>query len=153
MGHDGNAALGQVLNSLGHPRAAFQFDGRGAGFLDDAGGIAERDRRAFFVRAERHVHRDQRAGRAAHDRLGVGDHHVQRHAQRAFQPVHHHAQTVADENEVDMFVEQLGGVRVIAGETDNRLGAFVGADLRHCDALDLGLHRHEAVSTGRTIIP
>ena len=50
-------------------------------------------------------------------------------------------------------VVQPDGRIVIAGETHHGLGALMGADVRHRDALDLGLHRHGTVSTGGRVIP
>ena len=61
MAHHRNAALGEIMDGFGHAGAAFQLDRGGAGFLDHARGIAEGDRRAFLVGAERHVDHDQRA--------------------------------------------------------------------------------------------
>ena len=72
--------------------------------------------------------------RAAHHRLAVGDHHVERDAERGLQPVHHHAQAVAHQHQIDMIVEQPRGMGVIAGEAHHRLAALVGADLRNRDA-------------------
>ena len=56
----------------------------------------------------------------------MGDHHVQRDAQRGFQPVHHHAQAVAHQHHVDMVVEQPRGVGVVAGQHTTGL-AFLWA--------------------------
>ena len=146
-----HAALAEIMDGFRHPAAAFQLDRGGAGFLDDAGGIAERHRRAFFISAERHVHRDQGAFGAAHHRLGVGDHHVEGDAQRVLQPMHHHAQTVAHQHDVDVTVEQPRGMGVVAGQAHYGLAALVGADLGHRDAADFILDGHGRRSRGQTI--
>jgi hypothetical protein len=41
-----------------------------------------------------------------------------------------------------MIIEQLGGMRVIAGEADHGLLTFVAANFRNRDALELGLDGH-----------
>ena len=60
MAHHRNAALGQIVDGLGHARAAFHLHRGAAGFLDHARGVAERDLRAFLIGAERHVDDDER---------------------------------------------------------------------------------------------
>ena len=52
-------------------------------------------------------------------------------------PVHHHAEAVAHQHEIDMLVEQPRGVGVVAGEADDRLRVLVRADFRNSDALGL----------------
>ena len=79
---------------------------------------------------------------AAHHRLAVRDHHVERDAERVLHAVHHHAEAVADQHEIDMIVEQPRGVGVIAGEADDRLGVLVRADFGHGDAFGFGDNGH-----------
>ena len=91
MAHDRNAATGEIAGGVSDARAAFHLYRRAPGLLDHARGIAESNLRRLFVTAERHVDDDERALRAAHHRLAVQDHHVERDAEGVLHPVHHHA--------------------------------------------------------------
>ena len=44
--------------------------------------------------------------RAAHHRVALQDHHVERDRHRGLEPVHHHAERVADQDHVAIFVDQ-----------------------------------------------
>ena len=48
---------------------------------------------------------------------------------RGLEPVHHHAERVADQDEIAVAVEQAGGMRVVGGEGDDRLAALAGPDM------------------------
>ena len=144
MGHDGDAALGQEPDGFRHAFATLKLDRAAAGFLHDAGGVAKRDIRAFFVGAKGHVHHDQRALCTANNGLAVHDHQVQRHANRAFHAVHNHAKAVTHQNEIGVFVDDCRRVRVIGCQRYNRLATFAAGDLRHghpADGFGLGAHR------------
>ena len=137
MGHDRNAAVGQKPDGFAHPFATLEFHSTAAGFLHHHGGVAKGDVGAFFIAAKRHIDHDQRLLRAAHHRLAMHDHQVERHRHRAGHAVHHHAQTVTDQNEIGDLVNNGGGMRVIRGQRDNRLPAFHFCNLRHGIAADL----------------
>jgi len=95
-----------------------------------------------LVGAERHVHHDQRSLRAAHDGEPLQDHHVERDRDGRFQPVHHHSERVADQNQIAVTIEQARGMRMIGGETDDRLAALTSADVGRGQPLDFVLCRH-----------
>ena len=83
-----------------------------------------------LVGAERHVDHDQRLLGAAHHRMALQDHHVERHRHRGLEPVHHHAERVADQDHVAVFVDEARGMRVIGGQQHDRIAALAGADIR-----------------------
>ena len=101
MAHHRHAALDQEGDGLGHLRAAFELDRGTAGLGHDPCGGAERLLRRFLIAAERQVDDDQRMRGRAHDRGAMRDHHVQRDRQGAVEAVDHHAQTVADQQQID----------------------------------------------------
>jgi len=68
-----------------------------------------------------------------------------RDAQGGFEAMHHHAQAVAHQHDVDVLIEQARGVGVIAGQHHDGLLALVRPDFRDGDALGLGLDGHEAL--------
>ncbi len=142
MAHHRDAALAEIVDGLGDAFAAFHLDRGAAGLLDDARGVAERNLRALLVGAERHVDDDERMPGAAHHRLAVGDHHVERDAQRVVHAVHHHAQAVADQHQIDMIVEKTRGVGVVAGQAHDRPRVLVRADLGNSDAFGFGDDGH-----------
>src|SRR5262249_14964866 len=55
---------------------------------------------------------------------------------------HHIAEAVAHQHEIDVLIEQLCRVRVIAGEAHDGLLTLVCADFRHGDALGLNGDGH-----------
>ena len=67
--------------------------------------------------------------RAAHHRMALQDHHVERDRHRGLEPVHHHAERVADQDDVAIGVDDARGVRVIRGQAHDRLAAFAGANI------------------------
>ena len=71
----------------------------------------------------------QRALRAAHHRVTLQDHHVKRHRHGGFETVHHHAERVADQDDIAIGVDDARGVRVIGGQAHDRLAALAGADI------------------------
>ena len=92
MRHYRNAALRQEMDGVGHALAAFDLDRAAFGFLDHPRRVAEGLGMAFLIGAEGHVDHDQRPLGPAHHRAAVQDHQLQRHRQRRFKPVHHHAE-------------------------------------------------------------
>ena len=142
VGHHRHAPLGEKADGLGHAPSAFELDGTAVGLLHDAGGVAERDRRALLVSAEGHVDHDQGAPGATHDGTPVHDHEIERHGNRRFVTVHHHAEAIAHEEEIHIGVRNAGRVRVIGGERHDGLAALAGGDLGRRDAPGRGLRGH-----------
>ena len=124
MPHYGNAALGQMPNRCFHARATFKFHRLRTGFLNRARGIVKRMRRAFFVSAKRQINNHQRFLGPAHHRRTMGDHHFERHTQRRFHAIHDHAEAVANEQKIDMRINQFGRMRVIGCQANNGVFAF-----------------------------
>ena len=122
---------------------AFELDGAAAGFLEHARGRSESLLLRRLITTERQIDHDQRALAAAHHCVALQDHHIQRHRHGAFKPVHHHAEEVADQDDVAIAVEDARRVRVVGCQTHDRLGAFAGADVRRGQPPDVVVHRHE----------
>ena len=141
MRHHRNAAVDEIADGLGHAPAALELDGAAVGLLHHARGIAEGDRRALLVGAERHVDDDQRALGAAHHGAAMHDHQLERHRHGRLVAVHHHAEAVADQQEIAVLVGDRRGMGVIGGQRDDRLDALLGGDVGGGDALDGGLAR------------
>ena len=130
--HHGNAALDEIVDGFRHAPPALEFDGAAVGLLHHLRGVAEGDGGALLVGAERHVDDDEGALGAAHDGAAVHDHQFERHRHRRFIAVHHHAEAVADEQEIAVFVGNRRRVRVIGGQRDDGLPALPGGDVgRH----------------------
>ena len=97
---------------LGLLDAAFELHGLAARFLQDAAGVFDRLVRAQVKAGERHVDDHQRVLDRAADHLGVVDHLVERHGQRAVVALHDHRHAVADQNAFDAGrVDQPGHAR------------------------------------------
>jgi hypothetical protein len=79
-----------------------------------------------FVGAERQVDHHQRAPGAAHHRIALQDHHVERDGHRAFEPVHHHAERVPNQDDIAIAVEDARGMRVIRGQANERRRDNIG---------------------------
>ncbi len=124
MPHDRDAVVDQKGDGLFHANAAFQFHGGASGFLDDADGVTVRDLRTFLVAAERHIDGDQRPFGAAHHRLAVKDHVIHRDAQRRVHTVDRHGDGIADQEQIDVRVEEMRHGRGVRGETDDGLARF-----------------------------
>ena len=75
--------------------------------------------------------------RAAHHGVALQDHHLERHRHGGLQPVHHHAERVADQDDVAIAVDQARGMGVIGGQAHDRLAALAGADVGRGEPLDL----------------
>ena len=104
--------------------AALELDRAAAGFLQHARRGRERLLLRGLVRTERQVDDHQRALRAAHHRVTLQDHHVERDRHGGFEPVHHHAERIADQNDVAIAVEDARGMRMIGRQADDRLAAL-----------------------------
>jgi hypothetical protein len=124
MPHDRNAPFHKVRNLLRSIGPALDLHRLAARLLHDPGGIQEGLVRIGLIGPERHVDDDKRLRRAPHHCLPVQDHHLHRHAHRRGQPVNHHADTVADEDQVRMLVHQRGHRRVIRRQANQRRAAL-----------------------------
>ena len=140
MPHHRHAALGQEGDGLRHARAAFDLDGAAAGFLQHARGVHEGLLLGRLVRCKRHVDDDQRALGAAHHGVALQDHHLERDRHGGLQTVHHHAERVADQDHVAIFVDQPRGMGVIRREAHDRRAALAGEDVGRGEPPDLVLH-------------
>ena len=139
MRHHRHAALDQKGDGFGHALAAFDLDGAATGFLQHARGVHEGLFLRGLVGGERHVDDHQRALRAAHHRMALQDHHLERDRNGGFQPVHHHAERIADQDHVAIFVDKARGVRVIGRQAHDRLAALAGENIRGGEPPDLVL--------------
>ena len=126
-------ALDQEPDGGCHRDPAFELDGGGTGFPQDAGGTAKRLCRAFLVGPEGEV--DEHAGMAggAHHGGTMRHHHVERDRQRGGQPVDHHPEAVAHQQHVAMRVEQASDRCRVGGEAHDRRPAFAGPDVGNAD--------------------
>jgi hypothetical protein len=129
MSHDRNAAIGEEADGFPHATAAFELDGAALGFLDDARRIVESMRRALLIGAEGHVDHDERALGTPHHGAAMHDHQLERHRQGRLETMHHHAQAVADQQEIDIFIGNRRGMGVIGRQSDNRLTSLAGGDI------------------------
>jgi hypothetical protein len=91
----------------------------------------------FLVGAERHVDDQQWPLEAAAHGLAVHDHHVERHIERRRQAVKHHADTVADQNDVAVRIDQPCNGRRICHQADKRHLALPRRNVRGVRALVL----------------
>jgi hypothetical protein len=82
MRHHRHTALDQEADGFGHARAAFDFDGAATGFLQHARGVHEGLFLGSLVGTKRHVDDHQRTLGAAHHRVALQDHHLERDRDR-----------------------------------------------------------------------
>jgi len=134
--------IDQKGDGLGHAAAALELDRSAAGLLHHSRGRHEGLLLGGFVGAERHVDDDESPLRSAHHREPLQDHHIEGDRHRGFEPVHHHAERVADQNEIAVAIKQARGMRVVGREADDGLAALARADVRCGQPLDLILCRH-----------
>jgi hypothetical protein len=129
MAHDRHAALGQIFDRRRHGGAAFDLHRLGARLLHDPHGVGVGGLGRALVRAERHVDHDHGLARAAHDRLTVQDHHLHGHADGVGQAMHHHAQRVADQQQVAGVIQGRRDRRGVGGQADDGHAALAGGDV------------------------
>jgi len=120
MAHHRHAALDQVFDGGRHRHAGLDLHRLGAGLLHDAHGVLIGELRRAFVGAEGHVDDHHGPLGAAHHRLAVQDHHLQRHADRVRQAVQHHADAVADQQQVAVRIQDLRHRGGVGGQADDR---------------------------------
>jgi hypothetical protein len=58
------------------------------------------------------------------------DHELERHRHGGLVAVHHHAEAIANQEEIDVRVDDARGVRVIGGERHDRRAALAILDVR-----------------------
>ena len=147
MAHHRDAAPGEERDRLGHLLAAFELYRQAAGLGHDPGGGAERVRWRRLIRPKRQIHDNRRVARRPHHRSAMRDHHVEGHGQRAVEAVDHHRQAVADQEQVDLRVEQPRHRGGIGRKTHQLVAAFAAFDLADREALGPGLDAHTALMT------
>ena len=79
---DGNFSLGESANEF--DARAFNFDGFGAGFFDEANGVGEAVRDGAVVAAERHVNDDEGTADGATHGAGVVKHLIDGNGEGVF---------------------------------------------------------------------
>ncbi len=87
----------------------------------------------FLVGAERQVDHQARMLRAAPDSGAVHHHHVEGDGQRAFETVDHHAEGIADQQQVDMGIERPRHRRGVGGQADDLVLALARHQVGNAD--------------------
>ena len=136
VGHHGDAGRDERGDRLGLLDAAFELHRLAARFLEDPAGVFDRLVLAQVEAGKRHVDDHQRVLDRAADHLGVVDHLVERHGQRAVVPLHDHRHAVAHQNAFDAGrVDQPGHRIVVRGDhRDLAAGRFEAGELGNGDA-------------------
>jgi len=151
MAEHRDAALDQEGYSFGHGRTALQLHAGTAGLRHYPGRAAERLRRAFLVAAERQVHDHQGRGGAAHDGATMRDHHLERDRHRAGQAVDHHAQAVADQEQVAGRIQKARHRRGVGRQADQGFSTLALPESRYGHAARSGDVAHGATSAPRRV--
>jgi hypothetical protein len=128
VAHHRDARIGEALHGRSERSAAFEFDGLGEAFLEQAAGVAQASFDADLVAQERHVADHHGALHGATDELAVVDHLVHRHRHRGVAALHDGGHRVTDEDDIDAGAVEQAREQVV-----------VGGQRR--DALTLRLHR------------
>jgi hypothetical protein len=128
--------------SLSHAAPAFELDRPTVSFFQYPRAGGERLLLRLLVGAERHVNHHQRSLGAAHHRVTLQDHHVERDRHGGLKPMHDHAERIPNQDDVAILVDQARGVGVIRGQAHDRLGALARPDIGRGQPLDLLLHGH-----------
>ena len=133
MAHDRNIGIGDGRNRGRDPDAAFNFDGAGAAFLEEAAGVFEPLLRTDLEAHERHVGDEQAAVHATRHAARMVDHLVERHAQRMLVTLHHHAERIADQDSIHAGrVEQAAHGVIVGGQQREPHPAGLGREeVRH----------------------
>ncbi len=101
---------------------AFDLDGFGAGFFDEADSVGKALRNRAVVAAERHVGHDERATDSAAHGACVVKHLVHSDGEGVFVAENDHGERIADEDEIDAgLVDEARGRVVVGGERRDRL--------------------------------
>ena len=100
MAQNRHAPVDQEGDGLGHRCTAFELHPDTAGLGHDPGGAAKSLGGTLLVAAERKIDDHERRLGPAHDGAAMRDHHVQGHRHGARQPVDHHAEAVAHQQQI-----------------------------------------------------
>src|SRR5262245_39545763 len=106
MGHDRNASLCEKPDRFSHAPSTFDLYGAAACLLQHARGVHEGLFLRFLVRTERHIDNDKSAPRTTHHCATLQDHHVECDRNSGFHSVHHHAEWVADQDDIAIFIDK-----------------------------------------------
>jgi hypothetical protein len=120
--HHRDAGADEATHELGVDRTTLELDGVAVALLHELAGAGHAllDRR--LVRHERHVADDVGPPGAARDRATVVRDLIERDGKRGFVALHHHAQRVADEQNVRSgLVEEARERSVVGGEHGDSL--------------------------------
>ena len=122
MSHHGNICSDDGSDGFSSPFPTFQLDRMSATFLHQSTCVLQSLGRADLVGHERHIGDDQAALGCPADQRTVVDHIFERYRQRMTVPLHHHAQRVADQLDVNpCFIQDLrGGIIVRSDHHDLR---------------------------------
>ena len=148
MGDDGDFGLGEGADEI--DARAFDFDGFGAGFFDEANGVGEAIGYCAVIAAEGHVGDEQGAADGAADGAGVMEHLVDGDGEGVFKAHHHHGQRIAHQHHVDArLVDKARGCIVIGGERGDGLALALHLGQRgHGDFYDGGVRRCGITAAG-----
>ena len=117
VSHHRNASLHQRAHRLDHVAPALELHTRRVGLLQHASRVPDRLGDRHLIGEERHVHEQQRGGRAAANRGRVIDHLVERGAERGLLPGDHLVEGVAHEQHVHLrALQEPREGRVVAGQ-------------------------------------
>ena len=121
MGTDRDTAFGQARDHVDFQFTPFELDHFRATLLHQPSGIAQTGL-TRGVTHERHVRHQQRAFDAARHEARVIDHFVHGHGNGGGVALHHHAERVADQDEIHAgFVQHARERRIVGGEARNLL--------------------------------
>ena len=129
MPHHRHAAPGEIGDRAGHVRTTFHLHRLGAGLFQNTDRVFIGDLRRSLIGAERHIHDDQGLAAAAHHRLGVKNHHFHGDADRIGQAVQHHADRIADQQDVAGFVQQRRHRGGVGGQANDGRSALAPSDI------------------------
>jgi hypothetical protein len=115
VSHNGNFGFGEAGDELETALAAFDFDSFGAGFLDEADGVAEGFGDVGVIGAEGHVGDDEGVLCAAADSAGVVDHFVEGDGEGVVVAEDDHTEGITDEEDVNASLVGEARSRVVVG--------------------------------------
>lgn len=114
---DGDFGAGELFYEGCAGCAAFDLDGFGSGFLDEADGVGDGGFGGGVIAAEGHVDDEEGVADCAADCAGVMEHLVHGDGEGGVVAEGDHGEGVADEDEVDAcFVDESRGGVVVCGE-------------------------------------
>ena len=96
VGNDGNFGFSEGADEI--DARAFDFDGFGAGFLDEADGVGEALGYRAVIAAEGHIGYEQGAANGAADGAGMVEHLVDGDGEGVFVAQDDHGERVADQD-------------------------------------------------------